>query len=151
MADGSILIEAAESAALDPAPISPDWILAGAPEARSRILARTHDRTASIAVWECTAGRFNWYYSEDETVVIISGEVFITTEDGKERRLGQGDVGFFPAGSSCTWHISDRVRKVATLRKDLPPVLGIGVRVWHRLLRAVKLRGSSPLVSAVRA
>ena len=72
-------------------------------------------------VWECTAGRFDWHYSEDETVVVISGEVFISTEKGEERRLGQGDMGFFPAGSSCIWRVNDRVKKVAVLRKDLPP------------------------------
>jgi uncharacterized protein len=146
----SILIEAASSADLEPAPISPDWILAGTPEARSKMLAKSHDRTSSIIVWECTAGRFNWHYSEDETVVILSGEVFITTEQGQERRLGQGDMGFFPAGSSCIWRVTDRIKKVAILRKDLPPLLGIGVRGWHWLLRIAGLRGRSSLMPAAR-
>ena len=141
----SIVIEAAASTDLEPAPISPDWILAGTPEARSKMVVKTRDRTSSITVWECTAGRFNWHYSEDETVVVILGEVFITTEKGEERRLGQGDMGFFPAGSSCTWCINDRIKKVAILRKDLPPLLGIGVRAWHKLLRTVGLRGQSSL------
>jgi uncharacterized protein len=146
----SIVIEAAASADLKPAPISTDWILAGRPEARSKLLARSHDRTSSIVVWECTPGRFDWHYSEDETVVILSGEVFITTERGEERRLGQGDMGFFPAGSSCTWRVTDRIKKVAVLRKDLPPLLGIGVRGWHLLLRIAGLRGQSSLKPAVR-
>src|ERR1700740_199313 len=97
----SIILEAAALAALDPAPISPDWILAGTPQARSKLLAKSHDRTSCIMVWECTAGRFNWHYSEDETVVVISGEVFIANGEGEERRLGPGDMGFLPAGSSC--------------------------------------------------
>jgi uncharacterized cupin superfamily protein len=144
----SIVIEAAALAALEPAPISPDWILVGTPEARSKLLAKSNDRTSSIVVWECTAGRFDWHYSEDETVVIISGEVFITTEKGEERRLGQGDMGFFPAGSSCTWRVNDRVKKVAVLRKNLPPLLSIGVRAWNKLLRIVRLRGQSSLTPA---
>ena len=81
----SITLESAALAALDPAPITPDWILAGTPQARSKVLAKSHDRTSSIMVWECTAGRFNWHYGEDETVVIISGEVFITAGKGKRR------------------------------------------------------------------
>jgi uncharacterized cupin superfamily protein len=145
----SIVIEAAASANLEPAPISPSWILAGTPEARSRLLAKSGDRTSSIMVWECTPGRFNWHYSEDETVVVISGEVYITTENGEERRLGQGDVGFFPAGTSCTWRVTDRIRKVAILRKDLPPLLGIGVRGWHLLLRIAGLRGRPSLMPAL--
>jgi uncharacterized cupin superfamily protein len=72
----SIVIETPASSGLEPAPISSDWILAGTPEARSKMLVKSRDRTSSIAVWECTAGRFNWHYSEDETVVVISGEVF---------------------------------------------------------------------------
>ena len=145
----AIVIEAAASADLEPAPISPDWILAGTPQARSKLLAKSHDRTSSIMVWECTAGRFNWHYSEDETVVVISGEVFITSEKGEERRLGQGDMGFFPAGSSCTWRINDRVKKVAVLRKDMPLALGFGVRVWNKALRIAGLRGQSSLMPAV--
>jgi uncharacterized cupin superfamily protein len=145
----NIVIEAAASIDLEPAPISPDWILAGTPEARSKMLAKSHDRTSSITVWECSAGRFNWHYSEDETIVVISGEAFITTDKDKERRLGQGDMGFFPAGSSCTWRVNDRVKKVAVLRKDLPPLLGIGVRAWHKLLRIIGLRGQSSLSSTV--
>ena len=144
----AIVIEAAASADLEPAPISPDWILAGTPQARSKLLAKSHDRTSSIMVWECTAGRFNWHYSEDETVVVISGEVFITGEKGEERRLGQGDMGFFPAGSSCTWRVNDRIKKVAVVRKDMPLLLGFGVRVWNKLLRIVGLRGRSSLMPA---
>jgi uncharacterized protein len=137
----SILIQTAALAELAPARISPQWILAGAPEARSKTLAKSHDRTSAIVVWECTAGRFNWHYSVDETAVVIGGEAFITSDEGKERRLARGDTAFFPAGSSCTWRITDRFKKVAILRKDLPPLVGFGVRAWHAFIRIVGLRG----------
>jgi uncharacterized protein len=143
------VIAAANAAELNLSPISPDWILSGTPEARNKLLAKSHDGTSSIMVWECTAGRFNWHYGEDETVVVIAGEVFITTENGEERRLGQGDMGFFPAGSSCTWRVADRIKKVAILRKDLPLPFGFGVRAWHKLLRIVGLRGRSSLMPAL--
>ncbi len=146
----SIVIETAASVDLynlEPIPILP--ALAGAPVARSRILARSHDRTSWIMVWECTAGRFIWNYGIDETVVVISGEVFISTENGEETRLGQGDMAFFPAGSSCVWRVNDYVKKVAILRQDLPPPLGIGVRVWHKLLGITGLRGQSSLIPSV--
>jgi uncharacterized protein len=149
MSANSIVLEAVASADLEPAPISPEWILAGAPEARSKMLVKSRDRTSSITVWECTAGCFNWNYSEDETVVVVSGEVLITTEQGEERRLGQGDMGFFPAGSSCTWRVNDRVKKIAILRKTLPFPVGVCVRAWHKLLRTVGLKGRSSLMSAV--
>jgi uncharacterized cupin superfamily protein len=144
----SIVIAAAASSDLEPAPISPDWILSGTPEARSKLLATSHDGASCVMVWECTSGRFNWHYSEDETAVVISGEVFITTEKG-ERRLGQGDMAFFPAGSSCEWRVPDRVRKVAVMRKSLGYPIGFGVRAWYKLLSIAGLVDQSPLTSAV--
>src|SRR3989449_5000494 len=104
----SIVVEAGAAADLRPAPIPPDWILNGTPEARSKELARSDDRTSHSMVWECTAGRFNWHYNKEETSVVISGEAFITNGQGEERRLGPGDVVFFPAGTSCTWCVPTR-------------------------------------------
>ena len=136
----SIVIEATASADLEPAPISSDWILAGAPEARNKTLAKSHDRTSSIVVWECTAGSFNWHYGEDETVYIISGEVFISTENGEESRLGEGDMAVFPGGVSCKWRVTTPVKKFAITRKDLPLPVGFGVRACHKLARIMGLR-----------
>ncbi len=146
----SIVITTAASAALSPAPITPEWILDGGPVAQNKLLAVSRDKTASLLAWECTPGLFKWHYAEDETVYIISGEVFIKTNDGSERRLTKGDVAFFPAGSSCIWRVTECVRKVAFLRKDVPPLLGFGIRVWHKLLRTAGVRGQMPFATSVR-
>jgi len=83
--------------------------------------------------WDCTPGLFNWHYQEeDEVVYIVSGEVFIGTGTGPEQRLGPGDVALFPAGSSCTWRVTQPVRKFAVLRKDVPRVFSLGLRAWHK-------------------
>jgi uncharacterized protein len=146
----SIVIEAAWSADLSDLELAPiRSTLAGTPAARSKILARSRDRTSCIMVWECTAGRFNWDYCVDETVLITSGEAFISTQEGEERRLGQGDMGFFPAGTSCVWRVNDHIKKVAILRHDLPPLLGISVKGWHKLLDIMGLRGQSSLMPAL--
>jgi uncharacterized cupin superfamily protein len=147
----SIVIAAAASSDLEPAPISPDWILGGKPEARSKLLANSHDGASCVMVWECTAGRFNWHYREDETAVVISGEVLITTEKGEERRLGPGDMAFFPVGTSCIWCVNVPVRKVAVIRKTLPLPLALGFRAWDKLLRTMGLKGRSPLTSYTTA
>ena len=145
MSKSIVLASAATMADLEPAPIPPDWILSGTPEAHAKELAKSHDATSYVVVWECSAGRFMWHYFEDETVTITSGEVFIATEQGHERRLGQGDMGFFPAGSSCEWRVNDSVRKVAVLRKSLGVPVGFGVRAWYKALTIAGLRGRSPL------
>jgi hypothetical protein len=134
----SIVMAAAATADLEPAPVSPDWILDGTPEMRSKELARSHDRTSYIMVWDCTAGRFNWHYNKDETLVVISGEAFITNEKGEERRIGPGDIVFFPAGTSAAWHVTSYIRKVAFLRHTMPRPLGLGVLAWNLLLRKVR-------------
>jgi uncharacterized cupin superfamily protein len=140
----SIVITPAASAALNPAPIYPKWIRDGAPVAQNTRLATSRDKTAYTMAWECSPGLFDWHYAEDETVYIISGEVFIRTKDGSERRLAAGDMAFFPAGSSCTWRVTERVRKIAFLRKDMPPVLGFGIRACHKLLQMAGIRGAMP-------
>ena len=148
MSRSIVLGSALTIADLEPSPISPDWILSGKPEANSKLLAKSYDGTSYVVVWECSAGRFEWHYVEDETVTIILGEVFIS-EKGDERRLGQGDMAFFPAGSSCVWRVTDRVRKVAVMRKSLGYSLGFGVRAWYKLLKIAGLRDQSPLTPAI--
>jgi uncharacterized protein len=145
MSSPSIIIATAASAALSPAPIYPEWILEGQPVAHNKMLALSHDKTQRTMAWECTPGLFNWHYTEDETVYIITGEVFITSKDGTERRLGGGDIAFFPAGTSCVWRVTQCVRKVAFLRKDLPRPVGFGIRAWNKALRAAGIRRAAPL------
>ena len=96
--------------------------------ARNKRLATSRDKTSFTVAWECTPGRFNWHYTEDEFVRIISGEVFITMANGTERRLGPGDMAFFPAGSSCTWGYRMRPKSCSSLRKDMPQLLSQGIR-----------------------
>jgi hypothetical protein len=122
---------------LAPAPIPTDWIIAGTPEARSRQLARSQDGASSVMAWSCTAGRFNWHYTVDETVHVISGEVFVTNERGEECRLGPGDMAFFPAGSRSTWRVPVFVRKLAVCRQAMPLPFGFALRAWNKAARTM--------------
>jgi uncharacterized protein len=115
-------------------------VVDGAPKSGTKILATSHDRNSIVWVWECTVGSFIWHYGEDETVYIISGEGFISTEGGEERRLGEGDMAVFPGGVSCKWRVTTPVKKFAITRKDLPLPVGFGVRACHKLARIIGLR-----------
>jgi uncharacterized cupin superfamily protein len=139
----SIVIADPATVALDPAVITPGWILEGRPQARAKELARSDDGTSVVIAWSCTAGRFQWHYRVDETVHIISGEVFVTNEDGVICRLGPGDMAFFPAGSASEWHVPREVRKLAVCRHTLPQTLGFGLRAWKKLLAIASGRGGS--------
>lgn len=129
-----VIFAAPADVELSPAPIPPDWIIQGTPQARSKRLATSADGTASVMAWSCTAGRFNWLYAVDEAIHIISGEVFVTDEAGQTRRLGPGDMVFFPAGSHSIWHVPHEVRKFAVCRHSMPRLLGNALRAWHKLL-----------------
>jgi hypothetical protein len=130
-----IVIVPSASPDLASAPIPPDWVRSGTPEARSSQLARSSDRASSVMAWSCTAGRFNWQYSVDETVHIIEGEVFVTDENGREHRLGPGDSAFFPAGSSSAWYVPVYVRKVAVCRQSMPFIFAFALRAWNMMAR----------------
>jgi uncharacterized protein len=141
----SIVIADPSTVALDPLPIRPDWIIEGDPQAYAKELARSDDGTSVVVAWSCTAGRFHWHYSVDETLHMISGEVFVTNDDGLERRLGPGDMAFFPAGSSSLWRVPSAVRKLAVCRHTLPQPLGFALRAWRRMIAILTRQSGSSL------
>lgn len=114
---------------LEPAPIRADWVLEGRPIARSAELSRSADGMAMTAVWDCTAGAFDWHFGGDETVLILEGEVVV---DGV-RTLRAGDVAFFPAGSRARWKVPVYVKKLAFCRDPVPRPLRLLVQVFRRL------------------
>lgn len=140
-----VLITTPAKLELEPEVIPPDWISAGTPTARKTKLSTSHDWASSVVVWDCTPGQFRWHYMQDESVFVISGEAFLINENGVERRFGAGDFGFFPAGTTCRWRVSEHFRKVAVLREPMWRPLGFAFKVSKKVLRAVGLLGKPPL------
>lgn len=120
------------TADMKPAPVEPSWIIAGHPQARVCAHSQSADKFASTAVWDCTAGTFRWFFGWDETVVILEGEVHVTAEDGSERTLKAGDVGYFRGGTWATWHIDTYVKKIAFVRKPMPMLFSYAYRAWAK-------------------
>jgi uncharacterized protein len=145
----SVVIVSPKDAELAPAPINPDWIIDGTPQATSVRLTRSTDGTCSVIAWRCTAGRFHWHYAVDETLYITGGEVHVTDEKGEVRRLVAGDLAYFPAGSHSIWYVPDVVTKVAFCRHNMPFLFGFALRAWNKLAGILAGgAGSSGLVSA---
>ena len=138
MAVESSITLGTSSAKFVPNPIHAAWILDGNPVARAELLSSSADGTASTYFWDCTAGRFNWFYSFDETFHILEGEVTLKYPSGVSRRVGTGDTVFFPAGSSAEWTVDNYVRKLAFCRTPVPRVLTVARHVVRRLKRAVR-------------
>jgi uncharacterized protein len=118
---------------LTPRPIEPSWIIEGKPEARSFVLSNSADGLASTIIWECSEGRFNWYYDLDETVLILEGSIVLESDTMPPTRYGPGDTIFFKNGAHARWHVEGRVRKLAFCRQTQPVWIGFGVRVLLKL------------------
>jgi uncharacterized protein len=126
---------------LKSSPINADWILEGAPKARGATLSGSADGSAFTIMWDCTAGKFRWFYDFDETIHILEGSVMIDDGANGPRRVGPGDVVFFPAGSSAVWVVDSYVRKLAFCRKVLPAPVGALVKTLRSMRNA--MRGTS--------
>jgi len=128
------LIEIARTTVdLTPRPIEPSWIIEGKPDATWCVLSQSADGLASTMVWHCTAGKFNWYYDFDETILILEGGIVLESDAMPPTRYGPGDVIFFKDGAHARWHIESHVKKLAFCRKTQPAWLGFALRVVLKL------------------
>jgi hypothetical protein len=136
------LIETANLAAsLMPRPIEPSWIIEGNPVAQSSVLSKSADGTASTMVWQCSEGKFNWYYDFDETILILEGSIVLESDSMPPTRYGPGDVVFFKDGAHARWHVEGHVKKLAFCRKTQPVLLGFALRVLSRIKRTLMPSG----------
>ena len=135
--------------ALNPSPIHPEWVIEGNPIARNKVLSSSADGTASTLIWDCSAGRFNWFYDVDETIYVIEGGVVIRDAGGAARRLSAGDTIFFPAGVRAEWHVEDYIRKIAFCRVPLPRPIVFARRGYRFLKRLVGTRGGANAAPAM--
>jgi uncharacterized protein len=136
---------------LTPRPIEKSWIIEGNPQATWNMLSRSADGLATTMVWHCTAGKFNWYYDFDETVLILEGAIVLENDMMKPTRYGPGDVIFFKDGAHARWHIESHVKKLAFCRKTQPAWLGFALRVAGKLKRIFLPPGKSQPASLMGA
>ena len=127
---------------LSPRPIEPSWIIEGKPDATWCVLSKSADGLASTMVWHCTAGKFNWYYDFDETILILEGGIVLESDTMPPTRYGPGDVIFFKDGAHARWHVESFVKKLAFCRKTQPVWLGFALRVVLKLKKMLLPAGN---------
>lgn len=113
----TISIEGARELRLDAlgliaAPIPRSWIREGNPVARDKRLTGG-DRLPSTVMWDCTAGRFDWFYEVEEVAHVLEGSVLIEDAAGGRQMLRTGDTFLFAAGSRYEWTVPNYIRKIA--------------------------------------
>jgi uncharacterized protein len=146
------LIEIAKTdVELTPRPIVPSWIIEGNPQARRCVLSESADGLASTIVWHCTAGKFNWYYDLDETILILEGGIVLESDIMKPTCYGPGDVIFFKNGAHARWHVESHVKKLAFCRKTQPVWLGLALRMVGKIKRTLLPAGKSQPASLIGA
>jgi uncharacterized cupin superfamily protein len=118
---------------LAPAPIPRAWILEGSPVARNKYLAGSTDQRATTFMWDCTAGRFNWLYDDDEVIHVLEGSAIIEDASGERRQLQAGDTVLFPAGSQYQWTVPKYIRKLAFSHTPLPPEMRLATGILKGL------------------
>ena len=62
-------------------------------------------------VWSKEVSNFPWTYDRQETCYILDGEVTVTPDGGEPVEIVAGDLVTFPKGMSCTWDISEDIKK----------------------------------------
>jgi uncharacterized cupin superfamily protein len=135
---------------LDPLPITPAHVIAGDPVARCTGLTASGDGQTSSCIWDCTAGTFHWYFTVEEIVHILDGEVHVTDDAGATITLRAGDVGHFALNSHSVWHVPEYVRKLAFHRTPKPaPVPVRAARKLRRMLATTGVLAVGPLVCAL--
>ena len=64
----------------------------------------------SWPVWTCEISEFDWEYSEQESCLLLEGEVEVAS-DNETVKFGAGDFVVFPRGLKCRWKVIKPVRK----------------------------------------
>ena len=62
-------------------------------------------------IWQKEASSFPWQYDQQETCLILEGEITITNEASETFDVTAGDYVIFPQGMHCTWTIHKDVKK----------------------------------------
>ena len=64
----------------------------------------------SWPIWSCEVSEFDWEYSEQESCLLLEGEVEVSG-DFETVKFGVGDYVVFPKGLKCRWKVAKPVRK----------------------------------------
>ena len=64
----------------------------------------------SWPIWSCDVSEFDWEYSDEESCLLLDGEVEVKSEF-ETVRFSAGDFVVFPKGLKCYWKVISPVKK----------------------------------------
>jgi uncharacterized cupin superfamily protein len=65
----------------------------------------------SWPTWSAEVSEFPWSYDATETCYVLEGRVTVTPDGCEPVEIEAGDLVTFPKGMSCTWKITQDIRK----------------------------------------
>ena len=95
---------------MEPAPIPPEDIVSGEPDAHWAVMWQSDDGRLFNGVWHCTPGAF-YLDGNDETVCLVEGRATVTPQGGDSVTLEAGETAFLPEGTRVLWEIHETVKK----------------------------------------
>ena len=70
----------------------------------------TQKKIHSWPIWTCEVSEFDWEYSEQESCLLLKGEVEVSG-NFETVKFGVGDFVVFPQGLKCRWRVTSPVQK----------------------------------------
>ncbi len=64
----------------------------------------------SWPIWTCEVSEFDWEYDQQESCLLLEGDVEVKS-DFETVKFGGGDFVVFPKGLKCKWKVIKPVRK----------------------------------------
>ena len=64
----------------------------------------------SWPIWSCEVSEFDWEYDQQESCLLLEGEVEVKSDIETVKFCG-GDFVVFPKGLKCNWRVIKPVRK----------------------------------------
>ena len=64
----------------------------------------------SWPLWACEVSEFDWEYDQQESCLLLEGDVEVKS-DFETVKFGGGDFVVFPKGLKCKWRVIKPVRK----------------------------------------
>jgi len=63
-----------------------------------------------LPTWGCGVSKFDWYYDQEETCLLLEGEVEVICS-GESTYCAAGDMVTFPKGMACVWNVTKPIKK----------------------------------------
>jgi uncharacterized cupin superfamily protein len=100
-------------------PMDPKRVVAGSPRSSYKIIYSHPSKEFYSGIFECTAGKWNVNYGEDEYCTLVEGKVVLTGEDGIPNEFSAPESFLIPAGFKGTWEAQTYVRRYFVIYEKL--------------------------------